>query len=110
LRFYLYFISGILIISVSFCLLFLFYYSPMVCFVLFPVCGFCSFIIAVVARLVRHFSLLVLVALSLRFFLVVGLVVPLFVFLLVVFPIGEGPSFLVVPLSSFALLPAKRSW
>jgi hypothetical protein len=85
----------------------------MVCFVQFPIWlfyGFCSFMAAVVTRLVRHFSLLALVALSLRFFLVVGLVIPLFVFLLVVLPVGEGPSFLVVPLSSFALLPAERSW
>jgi hypothetical protein len=64
---------------------------------------------AAVARLVRHFSLLVLVVFSLRFFLVVGLIVPLFVLLLVVFPVGEGPSCLVVPLSSFALLLAERS-
>jgi ABC-type proline/glycine betaine transport system permease subunit len=63
-----------------------------------------------VARLVRHFSLLVLVVPSLCFSLVVDFTVRLLVFLLVVFAVGESPSFLVVLLYSFVLLPTDRSW
>jgi hypothetical protein len=64
--------------------------------------------VAAVAQLVRHFSVLVLVALFLYFSLGVGLPVLLFAlaFLLVVFPIAVGPSFLVVLLSSFVPLLA----
>jgi hypothetical protein len=65
--------------------------------------------VAAVSRLVRRFSLLVLV-LSLCFSLVVDFTVSLLVFLLVVFAVGEGPSFLVVLLYSFVLLPTDHSW
>jgi hypothetical protein len=58
--------------------------------------------VAAVAQLVRHFSVLVLVALFLYFSLGVGLpVLFALAFLLAVFPIAVGPSFLVVLLSSF---------
>jgi hypothetical protein len=65
--------------------------------------------VAAVSRLVRHFSLLVLV-LSLCFSLVVDFTVRLLVFLLVVFAVGEGPSSLVVLLYSFVLFPTDHSW
>jgi hypothetical protein len=67
-----------------------------------------SFMFAVVVRLALRYALLSPVALSLRFFLADGPVVLRFAFSMQVLPVGEGPSFFVVPLSSCALLPVER--
>jgi hypothetical protein len=92
---------------------FLVYYSSSVLYsISYSVILLVSIILLVVAvaRLVRHFSIQVLVALFFYFSLGAGLPVLLFAltFFLVVFPVTVGPSFLVGLFFSFVPLPTRH--